>query len=189
MTDETIEDVEAFRARARGWIENNLDPRSAVAAGGFDFEAERQLQAEMFDAGFAGFAFPSEYGGAGLTLEHQKAFFEEAAGYVTPSYCGVSIGMLGATLLDVGSEPQKTRHLPAILRGDEIFDSLATAIALPNVQPEKAKPTGAIRFPIPPKSTRDLVNEAFDTAPDEANADGVDHAVSLLPQTGVNQPL
>ena len=47
------------------------------------------------------------------------------------------------------------------LRGDEIFDSLVTAIALPNVKPEKAKATGAIRFPVPPKSTRDLVNDAF----------------------------
>lgn len=47
------------------------------------------------------------------------------------------------------------------LRGDEVFDSLANAINLPNIQPEKAKPTSAIRFPIPPKSTRDLVNDAF----------------------------
>ncbi len=47
------------------------------------------------------------------------------------------------------------------LRGDEVFDSLATAIALPNIEPEKPKPTPEIRFPIPPKSTRDLVNEAF----------------------------
>ena len=47
------------------------------------------------------------------------------------------------------------------LRGDEIFDSLVTAIALPNVKPEKQKASGAVRFPVPPKSTRDLVNEAF----------------------------
>jgi hypothetical protein len=47
------------------------------------------------------------------------------------------------------------------LRGDEVFDSLATAIGLPNVTPPKEKPTDAVRFPIPPKSTRDLVNEAF----------------------------
>jgi hypothetical protein len=47
------------------------------------------------------------------------------------------------------------------LRGDEVFDSLVTAIGLPNIEPEKPKPTAAIRFPIPPKSTRDLVNEAF----------------------------
>jgi hypothetical protein len=62
-------------------------------------------------------------------------------------------------------EPTDEKPLAAAytkqLRGDEVFDSLVTAIGLPNVQPEKTKPTDAIRFPIPPKSTRDLVNEAF----------------------------
>src|SRR6185436_3270372 len=47
------------------------------------------------------------------------------------------------------------------LRGDEVFDSLQAAIALPNVTPEQAAATGEFRFPPPPKSTRDLVNEAF----------------------------
>lgn len=47
------------------------------------------------------------------------------------------------------------------LRGDEVFDSLATSIGLPNYTPPAVKPTDAIRFPPPPKSTRDLVNEAF----------------------------
>jgi hypothetical protein len=49
----------------------------------------------------------------------------------------------------------------AKLRGDEVFDSLATAIELPNVQPPKAKPTAEVRFPIPPRSTRELVAETF----------------------------
>jgi hypothetical protein len=47
------------------------------------------------------------------------------------------------------------------LRGDEVFASLVTAIDLPNVTPEKMAPTKEIRFPPPPKSTRDLVAEAF----------------------------
>jgi hypothetical protein len=47
------------------------------------------------------------------------------------------------------------------LRGDEVFDSLEAAIALPNVTPPQAPATDAIRFPPPPKSTRDLVNDAF----------------------------
>jgi hypothetical protein len=51
--------------------------------------------------------------------------------------------------------------VPKRLRGDEVFDSLVTAIGLPNVTPPKEKATEAQRFPIPPKSTRDLVHEAF----------------------------
>ncbi len=54
---------------------------------------------------------------------------------------------------------------PGRLRGDEVFDSLVQGLELPNVTPEAVKPTDAIRFPPPPKSTRDLVNEAFGSDP------------------------
>ncbi|MBS0202496.1 MAG: DUF1549 domain-containing protein [Planctomycetes bacterium] len=47
------------------------------------------------------------------------------------------------------------------LRGDEVFQSLVTAIELPNVTPAKIAPTKEIRFPPPPKSTRDVVSEVF----------------------------
>lgn len=47
------------------------------------------------------------------------------------------------------------------LRGDEVFDSLVTAVGLPNITPPTVKPTKEIRFPPPPKSTRDIVIEAF----------------------------
>jgi hypothetical protein len=47
------------------------------------------------------------------------------------------------------------------LRGDEVFDSLQAAIEIPNYTPPQGTATGEFRFPPPPKSTRDLVNEAF----------------------------
>ena len=47
------------------------------------------------------------------------------------------------------------------LRGDEVFESLRVAIELPNITPPQEKATDAIRFPPPPKSTRDLMNDAF----------------------------
>lgn len=65
----------------------------------------------------------------------------------------------------IGGESQETPPLSTAitkkLRGDEVFDSLVTAVAIPNITPPKDKATGLIRFPVPPKSTRDLVNEAF----------------------------
>lgn len=47
------------------------------------------------------------------------------------------------------------------MRGDVVFKSLAVAIDLPNVEGEAMEPTDAVRFPPPPKSTLDLVNEVF----------------------------
>lgn len=124
MTTAASEDVEEFRSRARRWIQANLEPRGPAAERSFDVQAQREMQARMFDAGFTGFMFPTRYGGQGLSIAHQRAFFEETTGYLTPSYFGVSIGMLGATILDYGTEAQKARHLPAILRADEIFVQL-----------------------------------------------------------------
>jgi alkylation response protein AidB-like acyl-CoA dehydrogenase len=111
---EPIESVDDFRARAREWAVEHLPEE------GDDRLSDKELQALIHDAGFAGIAYPAEYGGCGLTLEHQKAFFDDACkGRRTPSGYMVSIGMMGPTLIDHGSEEMKRRHVPRILRGDE----------------------------------------------------------------------
>lgn len=60
---------------------------------------------------------------------------------------------------------------PLRLRGDEIFAALTVGIDLPNVTPPAVKPTAAIRFPPPPKSTRDLIHEAFAVDPSLTSSD------------------
>src|SRR4051794_5274972 len=100
---ELAEDVDAFRTRAREWILANLEPKRPDAPP-LDRAENIALQAKLFDAGFSGFAFPKEYGGLGLTLEHQKVFFDAAADHVVPTAFGVSIGMLAPTILDCGSD-------------------------------------------------------------------------------------
>ncbi|MFP6763011.1 MAG: DUF1549 domain-containing protein, partial [Planctomycetaceae bacterium] len=59
---------------------------------------------------------------------------------------------------------------PRKLRADEVFDSLATAIELRNLQPPIGRKTSAVRFPVPPASTRDLVREAFEFDPSTQGA-------------------
>jgi alkylation response protein AidB-like acyl-CoA dehydrogenase len=118
MSDGAVEELESlddFGERARTWIEENLPEAGDISP------TDRELQAMIFDAGFAGIAFPKEYGGAGLTPQHQKVFFDTAArlGKRVPAGYMVSIGMLGPTLLEHASETLKLRHLPRILRGDE----------------------------------------------------------------------
>ena len=121
---EGMESLDDFRARAREWLAVNMVRR----AGALDTQAVARrssaLQAKLFDAGFAGIAFPREYGGAGLTLQHQEVFAQEAAQYEMPATYLVSIGMLAPTLLDNGSEVLKQRHLPRILRGEEVWIQL-----------------------------------------------------------------
>ena len=80
------------------------------------------MQQKLFDAGYAGITFPIEYGGQGHTLEHERVFNEEAVGYdMPPTNFGVSINILGATLVQYGNHEQKLRYVPNILAGKELW--------------------------------------------------------------------
>ena len=79
----------------------------------------------LFDAGLAGICFPPEYGGQGLTPAHQQVLNEELAGYEYPMRLQVpTFSPCAAVLLDFGTEEQKQRHIPAILKGEEIWMQL-----------------------------------------------------------------
>lgn len=123
-TTNTLEPVEEFRLRARAWLADNMPPLGDGWADRSDDrrEVERGLQRRLWDGGFAGICFPSEYGGLGLTVEHQRAFTAESVPYDMPFSLNVpTLGILAATLVDFGTQDQKLRHLPAILRGDELW--------------------------------------------------------------------
>ena len=125
MTD-SIQDVESFRLQARDWLAANMPRLKAGDAGeGRDDEAwprARELQRLLYDGGFAGICFPREYGGLGLTPEHQRAFNAESAGYEMPLVLNVpTFSICAPTLLDMGTEEQKRQHLSAVIRGDEIM--------------------------------------------------------------------
>src|SRR5206468_884449 len=80
----------------------------------------RVLQKILYEGGFAGICFPKEYGGLGLTPDHQRAFTEESMGYEMPMVLNMpTFGICAPTILDMGTEEQKRKHLPAVIRGDE----------------------------------------------------------------------
>jgi alkylation response protein AidB-like acyl-CoA dehydrogenase len=126
------ETVASFRARARAFLEDNIPRRTGrkvvLRAGASEEEElaevqrERALQRTLFDGGFAGICFPVEYGGLGLTLEHQRAFNEESVGYTMPDVIQIpTMTPCAAVMLEFGTEEQKQRHIPAILKGEEIW--------------------------------------------------------------------
>jgi alkylation response protein AidB-like acyl-CoA dehydrogenase len=119
--DEDMEGLDSFRGRARSFVRSNLSAADPDHPPELSLADAKLLQATIFDAGLAGIAVPRHYGGAGLTLAHQEVWAEEVEGYVVPSPLFVSMGMLGITLLEHGSETLKQRHLPRILRGEEVW--------------------------------------------------------------------
>jgi alkylation response protein AidB-like acyl-CoA dehydrogenase len=128
-----IEDLESFRERARAFIRSNFrrarpdELRLGYQRG--DDEAEiamvkrdRELQRMLFDAGLAGICFPREYGGQGLTPAHQKVLNEELIGHEYPIRLQVpNLSPCAAIILEFGTHEQKLRHLPAILKGEELW--------------------------------------------------------------------
>ncbi|HUJ66831.1 MAG TPA: acyl-CoA dehydrogenase family protein, partial [Acidimicrobiales bacterium] len=137
MSAAETESVADFRSRARKWIHGNLqalDERDLTIgkAGGIDEEEElaairreRQVQRMFFDAGLAGICIPPEYGGQGLSPAHQRAFNQELTGFEYPAHLQVpNFSPCAAVLLEFGTEEQKRSHLPAILKGEELWMQL-----------------------------------------------------------------
>lgn len=117
--------VNDFRLTARSWLEANV-PLAAHAdshtrgRGDQAVARARELQRMLFDAGFAGIVYPTAYGGQGLGVEYARAFAEEAARFESPLVLQEpTLNIIAPTIHDCGTEAQKLRHLPRILRGEE----------------------------------------------------------------------
>jgi len=116
--------VDEFRQRARAWLAENA-ARLAEGTGDPNRMNVRTTRTAVYDAGFGGIAWPVEYGGSGLSPAHQEAFTEEAARYPDLMIGDlVTAGICAPTLLDFGSEGQKRRFIPHMLRGDEVWTQL-----------------------------------------------------------------
>ncbi len=124
--------VEEFRERARDWLAANLEPRVEMKPRlrGVDnlsaeqLPAERALQRQIWEAGYAGISWPAEYGGQGLSGAHETAFAGEAAGYRMPDFGvlgGTTFLVCAPTMLAHASPEFLARHVPRILAGEELI--------------------------------------------------------------------
>jgi alkylation response protein AidB-like acyl-CoA dehydrogenase len=120
------EEEQAFRAELRAWLADAVpslppepDPDNWDARRAYDTGWQRML----YDAGYAGINWPKEYGGRGATPTEHLIFIEETERARAPYIASNFVGQLhaGPTLIAEGSAEQKAKHLPAILRGDDIW--------------------------------------------------------------------
>jgi alkylation response protein AidB-like acyl-CoA dehydrogenase len=133
MSENQTEDLESFRLRARAWLADNIPKADAdismTMGGDLSDEEElkvvqlnRDLQRKLFDGGFAGLCFPKEYGGQGLPSAYADVFNDEISGYMFPWRIQVpTFTPCAAVLLEFGTEEQKLKHIPAILKGEELW--------------------------------------------------------------------
>jgi alkylation response protein AidB-like acyl-CoA dehydrogenase len=129
----------AFRAEVRAFIEKECPPgirrrgfRAAFGGGGWDdirMERSEYLKRngewvkKLAERGWIAPAWPKEYGGAGLTVMQQFIFNQEMslAGAPRGGNFGIGTGWAGPTIILYGTEEQKKKYLPGIVKGDDVW--------------------------------------------------------------------
>lgn len=120
---------EAFRQELADWLEAELSgPFQNVRGRGGPgdehslFEERFAWEKRLGEAGWIGVGWPKEYGCRDLPFTQQVIFHEEYAKAGGPGRLSqVSENLLGPTLLAFGSDEQKKRFLPPIIKGDELW--------------------------------------------------------------------
>ncbi|MDP1913017.1 acyl-CoA dehydrogenase family protein [Brevundimonas sp.] len=126
-----MSDLDAFRAETRAWLEANCpaECRGPVESdedrvwGGRDAvyptPAHKVWLDRMGAKGWTAPEWPAEYGGGGLSREQAKVLGSEMRRIDAQSpLASFGVWMLGPALLAFGTEEQKQRFLPEIVRGE-----------------------------------------------------------------------
>ena len=119
-------DLDGFVEGARRWLESAVPERWLANRGALSEDEKVEIRSEwdrqLFAGGYAGLPIPREYGGQGLGLREEVLFHELAARAHAPE----GIGRVGKiltvpTLIDHGSEAQKSRYIPGIMAGTQVW--------------------------------------------------------------------
>ena len=120
---------EQFREEIAAWLRDNLcgEFEEIRFRGGpgdehMYVEERKAWEARMHRGGWTCIGWPREYGGRAASIEQQVIFNEEYARAGGPGRMGhIGETLTGPTLIAFGSQEQKQRYLPGILRGEELW--------------------------------------------------------------------
>ncbi|MCV7205624.1 acyl-CoA dehydrogenase family protein [Mycolicibacterium peregrinum] len=122
-------ELEAFRAQVRTFVAEHapaIPPRAGVrsAENEAELKALKEWTARLFEAGYVGADWPTEYGGRhDRSAEHEIVVGEELARAAVPGAQGGSI-LASHALIHYGTDEQRRRHLPEIRAGRQLWCQL-----------------------------------------------------------------
>ncbi|MFN3258413.1 MAG: acyl-CoA dehydrogenase family protein [Ilumatobacter sp.] len=120
--------VEEFQHEAATWLAANASgaPRDYGAICPPDLiDQGIAWQRTIRDAGYAGIHWPTEFGGRGLSPDHNGAWLLECAKAGVPSVLNmVGLVLTGGALLRYGTPEQQATHLRATLDADHVWCQL-----------------------------------------------------------------
>jgi alkylation response protein AidB-like acyl-CoA dehydrogenase len=109
-----------FRREVRGWLAANV-PTDELAT----LDARKAWHRKLYEAGYVGMLWPTEYGGWGRTPMQQAIVQDEMArAGAPPAINGLGIGFIGPTIIVHGTDWQKQRYLKKMLTAEEIWCQL-----------------------------------------------------------------
>ena len=119
--------LDDFREETRAWLDRNC-PSGArgageIPAGGTKLPIEDPdtllWRDRMAEKGWTAPTWPVDLGGGGLSNEESMVLVQEMQriGARAP-LTGMGVNLIGPTLLEFGTEDQKQRHIPPIVRGE-----------------------------------------------------------------------
>ena len=113
---------EAFRREVRAFLAEKMPPEFATRTDtGLRMSKEDHIrwQRILYDRGWIAASWPVEYGGTGWTAMQKHIFEEECALAGAPPLIPFGLVMVAPVLMAFGSQAQKDRYLPRILRSDD----------------------------------------------------------------------
>lgn len=123
-------ELKEFAQQADAWFKENkpaepdfMLPLTFMEVGTQEqFEFLQGWQNKVYEAGYLGAAWPSEYGGGGLAQEFQDVATKMMRKHQVPIMINaIGINWTGPLLLDIGTEEHKRRYLKGILSADDIW--------------------------------------------------------------------
>jgi alkylation response protein AidB-like acyl-CoA dehydrogenase len=113
-----------FRGELRRWLDERVPSAwpDGRHVGRPPADQHREWSKQLYDGGWVGLTWPTEYGGRGLSPTYQAIYLEELARANAPEHLAViGLNMAGPTILAWGSDEQKKRLLPPLLAADEVW--------------------------------------------------------------------
>ena len=118
---------EAFRQELRSWLESNrqYSPPPREMLGDEDDEGWKgrvRWHKKLNEGGWVAVHWPREFGGRGATVLQRQIFREELERLrVDEPFLGMGISLLGPTVMHWGTEEQKQRYLPKMIKDEEVW--------------------------------------------------------------------
>ncbi len=118
----TPEDI-AFQNEVRAWIKEAYTPdlkeKMKYSKNGYlDKEGQVAWQKKLYDKGWIAPNWPTEFGGPGLSQSQRYIFNMEMGIAGTPTVSPMGVSMVAPVIMAFGSDEQKAKHLPPILKSD-----------------------------------------------------------------------